>query len=149
MGANESLLPLIYGQRQNFWNNRLCLSEEVVSKSKDDKSEWASIFYKNWHIINSDRLNDGLSKLMQCLNQKIYEIFFATRVFNYFKDKKEKYYLNSFLFDMFFGYKVKCFVRRLQENNRKIWEALTEGTGETIKYDPEEIEQLKALGYLQ
>jgi len=145
----DSLLPLIYGQRQNFWNNRLCLSEEVVSKSKDDKSEWASIFYKNWHIINSDRLNDGLSKLMQRLNQKIYEIFFATRVFNYFKDKKEKYYLNSFLFDMFFGYKVKCFVRRLQENNRKIWEALTEGTDETIKYDPEEIEQLKALGYLQ
>lgn len=144
-----SLVSLVHGERLNFWNDRLSISEEVAYKHKDDKSEWASIFYKNWHIINSDRLNDALAISKYIFNKKIYETFFTTRVFDYFKDKEEKYFLNSFLIDMFFKYKVKRFMRELQENNIAIWKALTKNIEKTIKYDPGELETLRALGYLQ
>lgn len=144
----DSLVSLMHGKKLNFWNNRLSISEEVVHKDKNDKSEWASIFYKNWHIINSNRLSDSLSKLTKYFNKKNHGILFGTRVFNYFKDKEEEHFLNSFLVDMFFRYKVKHFVRKLQENNMTIWKALTKDTEKTIKYDPEERERLRALGYL-
>lgn len=146
----DSLVSLIYGKDLGFWDNRLSFSEEVVSKSKDDKSEWASVFYKNWHILNSNKIRDDLFKLIKLKSgRKIYETFFTTRVFDYLKDKEEKYYLDSFLADMFFNYKVKRFVQELQENNVVIWKALTEDTKRIIKYDPEVVERLRGLGYLQ
>ncbi len=144
----DSLVSLIGGKRLDFWNSRLSISEEVVHKSKNDKSGWASIFYKNWHVINSNKLNDSLSRLEKYFNKKVSRRLLETRVFNYFKDKEEKDYLNSFLVDIYFKCKVKNFVRKLQENNIAIWKALTKGAKKAIKYDPEELEQLRALGYL-
>jgi len=144
----DSLLSLMRGEELDFWNNRLSFSEEVVHKGKNDKSEWASIFYRNWHIIRSNELNDGISRLTKYFNGKNSGALFRTRVFNFLKDKEEEHYLNSFLFDLFFQYKVKYFIRTLQENNMAIWKTVTRGTKETIKYDPEELERLRAIGYL-
>lgn len=143
----DSLVSLMHGKDLDFWDNRLFISEEVTSKGKDDKSEWASVFYKNWHILNSNKLNDKLYKLIR--NKKVYETFFTTRVFDYLEDKEEEHYLDSSLTDMFFNYKVKRFVRGFQENNMSIWKTLTKDTEKTIKYDPEVQERLRALGYLE
>jgi len=146
----DSLLPLVHGERLRFWSDRLCISEEVsLKKNKDDKNEWASVFYKNWHIINSKELKDGLSKLMGRFSQRNTKFSFTMRVFDYFKDKEEKRYMNSFLLDPFFRYRIKRFMRQFQENNMAIWKALTKHTKEIIRYDPEELERLRALGYLQ
>jgi hypothetical protein len=157
-----SLVSLIYGKDLNFWDNRLSFSEEVVYRNKDDKNEWSSVFYKNWHILNSNKIRDDLfshilkpkeigDDLLKQLqsNRKIYDTFFTTRVFNYSKDKEEEHYLDSSFSDMFFNYKVKRFVRELQENNMAIWKALTEDTKRIIKFDPEVAERLRGLGYLQ
>jgi hypothetical protein len=91
-------------------------------------------------------LRDDVSKLS---NRKTFETFFTTRVFNYSKDKEEEHYLDSSLSDMFFNYKVKRFVREFQENNMSIWKTLTKDGEKTIKYDPEVLERLRGLGYLQ
>lgn len=145
----DSLQPLLQATNPAFWNNRLCISEEVCQKHKDDKNEWASIFYKNWHIINSKELKDDLSKLMKGLDENLLRNFFTMRIFDYLKDKKEEHYLDNFLLSVFLKKRVERFIRKLQDNNMAIWKALTKNTERIIRYNPKETEQLRALGYLQ
>ena len=144
----DSLIPLMHGGKIDFWNDRICFSEEDVNKDKDDKNEWASIIYKNLHIINSGNFW-GLSKIARLCGVKIFPDFaLGTRAFCYLENKNEKNYLNSFFFDLFFKRGFKHIVRELQKNNMEIWEAVTQGKKQIIKYDPEVQERLRALGYL-
>lgn len=145
----DSLLPLIYGKDQNFWDSRFAISEEVFDKDRDDENEWASIFFNNRHIINSNRffsLSWGLKTFFNIDNFP--EFALGTRVFNYLKDREEEHYLNSYFIDIFLKYRFKHFIRIFQKNNMEIWRALTDRSEETIIYDPEELKELRALGYL-
>ena len=55
----------------------------------------------------------------------------------------------SALIDIFFKYRIKSYLGQLQWNNIKIWEALTGGIKKTTKYDPDTVERLRSLGYIQ
>jgi len=141
--AGDSLISLINGEKLSFWNKRLSISEELRNRTKNNKSNCASIFYKNYHIINSNRLEDAPSKLLNlCFNNV------GVRTFN-LKDKEEKHYLNTYFIDIFFKYKIKSFLEKFVENNKAIWKTLTKNSPKSIKYDPAVLERLKSLGYLQ
>jgi len=144
----DSLLSLIHGEELDFWDRRVSFSEEVVHKGTRDTGEWASLFYGKWHILRSHKLNDSVSQLARKFNAKDAGRFFGTRVFNFLKDEGETHYVNSFLFDLIFQYKIKQFIGTLQENNRVIWQAVTRDTKEMIRYDPSELERLKEMGYV-
>ena len=67
---------------------------------------------------------------------------------------EKEQYLKNFLPDMSFNYRLKQFVKKLQENNMEIWRSLTSDTAKsdtdkTIIYDPEVLERLRDLGYLR
>jgi len=50
----DSLVPLMLNKNKNFWDRRVVISEEVMDRQgKSDPGRWASLIYKNWHIINS------------------------------------------------------------------------------------------------
>jgi len=146
----DSLLSLINGKKLDFWNNRFCVSEEVKFKRKDDTSVYGSIFYRNWHILNSDKLNDTISHKLKSFNQNLYETLqLETRVFNLSKDKNEHYDLINFLFDIYFNYKVQTFMEKYRKQNLITWRTLTKDTEQTIKYDPAALKQLRSLGYIK
>jgi Sulfatase len=125
----DSLLPLINKETPEFWENRLCISEEVVENEKDDKIELGSLFFRDRHVLNSKYFNE-------------------IKVFNYLKDKEEEHPEKLFLAALPFNFLVKRFLRRFQSNNVKIWEKLTRGRKEEVKQKPEVQEQLRALGYI-
>jgi len=146
----DSLLSLINGKKLDFWNNRFCISEEVKFKRKDDTSIYGSIFYRNWHILNSDKLNDTISHKLKSFNQNLYETLrLETRVFNLSKDKSEHYDLINYLFDIYFNYKVQAFMQKHRKQNLITWRTLTKDTEQTINYDPAALKQLRSLGYIQ
>jgi arylsulfatase len=146
----DSLLSLINNEELNFWNNRLCISEEVRFNRKDDPNAYGSIFYKNFHIINSDKLNDTISHKVKNFNKSLYEnLQLETRVFNLSKDTDEYYDLINFLIDIFFNYKVQAFQEKFRKQNVLTWRTITKDREQTIKYDPAIIEQLRSLGYLK
>ena len=108
------------------------------------------MFYRNWHIINSDRLNDTISHNLKSFNQNLYETLrLETRVFNLSKDKNEEYDLINFLFDLHFNYKIQSFMEKYRKQNLITWKTLTKNTDKTIKYDPAALEQLRSLGYIK
>ena len=147
----DSLLSLINNKKLNFWNQRISFSDEVSGKARNDKREFASVFYRNWHILSSKELIPLLRiKQLNRLNINNFPGFIlSTRTFNYWEDKEEKHFLNSFFFDLYFKYKIKKFIQELQENNIRMWKTLTQEEKPTIKYDPETLQRLNALGYIQ
>ncbi len=146
----DSLLPLIRKENIDFWNNRFCISEEVRYKSKDDKTAYGSIFYRNWHILNSDKLNDTISYKVKNLSLSLYETLqLETRVFDLSKDKDEYFDLLNFLSDIIFNMKTQSFLKKYKKSNLATWRTLTKNTDQTIKYDPAALEQLRSLGYIK
>jgi arylsulfatase len=146
----DSLVSIINGEKIDFWNNRFCISEEVKFKRKEDTSVYGSVFYKNWHILNSDKLNDTISYKLKSFNQNLYETLqLETRVFNLSKDKSEHYDLINYLFDIYFNYKVQTFMEKYRKQNLITWRTLTKDTEQTIKYDPASLKQLRSLGYIK
>ena len=146
----DSLLPLIRKENLDFWNNRFCISEEVRYKRKDDKTAYGSIFYRNWHVLNSDKLNDTISYKIKSLSPSLYETLqLETRVFNLSKDKDEYFDLLNFLSDIIFNMKAQSFLKKYKKSNLATWRTLTKNTDQTIKYDPAALEQLRSLGYIK
>jgi arylsulfatase A-like enzyme len=146
----DSLVSIINGGKVDFWNSRFCISEEVKFKRKEDTSVYGSIFYKNWHILNSDKLNDTISYKIKNFSGNLYDILqLETRVFNLSKDKSEHYDLMNFLFDVYFNYKVQTFLEKYRNQNLITWKILTKDTDQKIKYDPAALKQLRSLGYIK
>ena len=110
------MLPLIRKENLDFWNNRFCISEEVRYKRKDDKTAYGSIFYRNWHVLNSDKLNDTISYKIKSLSPSLYETLqLETRVFNLSKDKDEYFDLLNFLSDIIFNMKAQSFLKKYKK----------------------------------
>jgi len=146
----DSLLPLIRKENLGFWNNRFCISEEVRYKRKDDTTAYGSIFYRNWHILNSDKLNDTISYKVKNLSRSLYETLqLETRVFDLSKDKDEYFDLLNFLSDIIFNMKTQSFLKKYKKYNLATWRTITKNTDQTIKYDPAALEQLRSLGYIK
>jgi len=146
----DSLIPLIRKENLDFWNNRVCISEEVRYKRKDDINAYGSIFYKNWHVLNSDMLNDTISYKVKNLSQNLYNtLCLETRVFNLSKDIDEYFDSLNFLSDIIFNMRVQSFMKKYKKYNLATWRTITKNTDQTIKYDPAALEQLRSLGYIK
>ncbi|MBU1913480.1 MAG: hypothetical protein KKB22_08110, partial [Candidatus Omnitrophica bacterium] len=145
----DSLLSLIREENQDFWDNRLVISEEVGYKHKKDRNEWGSIFYKDWHFVNSKQffcISWAIEKLLK--KENFPEFGLATKLFNNSKDKEEKYAIMTSIPDIFLKLKFRSIIHKLQDNNLKIWKAFTGGESSIATYDKEELDRLKALGYI-
>jgi len=149
--AGDSLLPLINGEKTGDWDDRFCVSEEVRMKEKDDPGAYGSIFYRDFHVLHSDRLMDGLAAkardgggwLLRCLPD--------TRVFDSGETLSE-FYSVPLLVDPFFNARVKRFMERLRAENLETWRALSRNTAareEPPGVDPAAVRKLRSLGYIQ
>lgn len=99
--------------------------------------------------MNSDRHADLLSYKLYNKNQRLYDIFTRTQVFDRLRDPDQGASLLGFLADVFFNYRIRAFHNQFRQINLEIHEQITGGKDMAVIYDSETIEQLKSLGYIQ
>lgn len=137
----DSLLPLIRGENSEWWENRLCVSEEVsLRRSKEDKNNWGSLFYRDRHLLYSDKLS-GEGKQQE--NEA------GLRIYNYQKDLGGIHTLSIPFGNAILKPRVRDFLHQFQEHNLRIHRNIIGDNTEVSSHDPEVLKQLKALGYLQ
>jgi len=143
----DSLLPLIRQENLSYWNSRVAFSEEVLFKRKDSRQEWCSLFFGDWHFLNSGSISDSLTARVP--DTALYSSLFTTRIFDYVHDPQEESAARYDLADTVYLQTIKDRVRACQENNMQLHETLTRNKQREIQYEPEAIERLKGLGYIQ
>jgi arylsulfatase A-like enzyme len=151
----HSLLPLIAGEGEEWWHDRLVVSEHYINKDSVGKGAgWASLVYRKWHMLNScylvSKRADRLARWMRFRGLRgVHNRLFSMRVFDYIKDRGERHYLMSFLLDLPLRRRVTAVIDKLQKNNIKTWQAITQGKETRPDHSPSEADELRALGYLQ
>ena len=146
----DSLVPLIQEEKPDFWTNRFCISEEVRFKPKDDPAAHGSVFFKNWHILNSDKLNDTITYKAKKFSPGLYNnLGMETRVFDLSYDTEEHFDMLNFLVDVYFNYNAQSFFKDLKKQNLVTWKTMTKDSGQSVSYNPASLEQLRSLGYVE
>ena len=144
----DSLVDLIEGGGQTDWRNRIVVSEEPMEMDKS--RPWhnkglfvrGSLYYRNWHMITSRSFWGTLGNFVP-------EIV-KLKVFNVSTDPEESRPLYSFFPDLYFRYTHASLLTHLQENNIESWKKLIAfGQEQSYRFDPDVLEHLKALGYVE
>jgi hypothetical protein len=142
----DSLLPLINESYPDFWDTRICFSEEVVNRwqNKFDDRPFGSLIIGNWHILNS---KEFLPLNLRRRHMGI-EPFFS-KAFQYTTDREELRLINSFYFDLVGKFIASRVMKKIHKGNQQICQAFTGDKKRAIKSDPVVLERLRALGYVQ
>ena len=141
----DSLLSLIDGSRQGFWDSRLCFSEEVVNRNnKFDGRPFGSFFIGGGHVLNSIEF---LPFKQRSMPSYLDPLFF--KAFHYEDDTAEDRPLKIFYTDLFGKLLAGRVMKNFHSANQNLWKALSSQTPATITVDPTVQEKLRALGYLQ
>jgi arylsulfatase A-like enzyme len=127
----DSLVPLMHGENMSYWRDRVAWSEEVINyRAREAPQAWASAFFRSFHILRSRSV---------------------TAVFDFVEDPSESLPLTPETGGLPPGLldgELGSVMERIQQANIGIWRAITGGTVQPIRYDPEVQERLRALGYL-
>ena len=144
----DSLLDLIEGGGQTDWKNRTVVSEEPTDMDKG--RSWhnrglfvrGSLFYRNWHMITSPKFWGHFGQYVPELAK--------FKVFNVATDPEEDRPIIWFFPDLYFRYQHASILTQLQTNNIEAWKTWTSfGQDQTYRFDPDVLEHLKALGYVE
>jgi len=141
----DSLLPLINESNLDFWDSRICFSEEVINRSKKfDNRPFGSLIIDNWHFLNS-------KEFLPLKLRKRYSGAepFLSKAFQYTTDREELQFVNSFYFDFVGKFIVSRIMKIFHRRNQQICQGFTGKKEGAIKSDPEVMEKLRALGYVQ
>jgi hypothetical protein len=142
----DSLVDLIEGRRLSEWRNRVVLSEESTQMSKADLSAQrglrvtGSVHYRGWHLIASREFWPRRF-LPEALRLKVFDVD---------EDPDESRPAWSFVADPWLRYRYVQLIDRIQRNHaeaRKRW--ASDGDEEVHRMDPDSLDQLKALGYIE
>lgn len=141
----DSLLSLIDGSRQDFWDSRLCFSEEVINRnSKFDGRPFGSFFFGGWHVLNS---KDFLPFQRRSMPSSLDPLFF--KAFHVEDDTAEDRPLKIFYTDPLGKMLIGRVVSNFHRANQNLWQAFSGQEEGSVRIDPAVQERLRALGYLQ
>jgi arylsulfatase A-like enzyme len=134
----ESLVDLAEGRRNDYWNERVVMSEEPMAMKKGEPYVCGSLFFRNWHFISSKKI--GNSRIPTPLRTRVYDFRNAP------EETRASY---RFMPDVITTWQYWRVVKELQENNVAAWKSWTGGEADTLTVDPDVREHLEALGYIQ
>jgi arylsulfatase A-like enzyme len=138
----QSLVGLIDGERPDHWRDRVIVSEEPTAMLKGDPCSCGSLYFRDWHVVSSSwmwpRDHLYLPKL---------QAFLATNVLAVDKPRGESL-AASFLPDLLVRARQRSFLTELREANMATWRKLTEGDAGGRVIDPDTLERLRGLGYV-
>jgi len=142
----DSLVDLMEGRRLEEWARRIVVSEEPMDRWKNEPFRnqgvfvFGSLLYRDWHFIASRRFWPQRGFVPEG---------FRMKVFNFAQDGEEEHPLSRFFLDLLIRYRFMSILNGVQSNNLKAHEGWTsEREGGTYRFDPDALEQLKALGYV-
>jgi arylsulfatase len=142
----DSLVGLIEGRDAAYWQSRVIASEEVTVRDRVNDSRnrglrvFGSLYYGNWHFIASRMFWPQRGYLPESLRLK---------VFNQAEDPQEMQQLKRFLPDAYLRYRYTSGLNELQTIGEDAQRRFR-GTNQTdYDFDPDTLEHLKALGYVE
>jgi arylsulfatase len=142
----DSLAGLVAGKDAEFWRNRVVASEEVTMRDKVKTGRnrglrvSGSLFYRDWHFIASRTFWPQRGYWPESLRLK---------VFNVTSDPQERDALARFLPDAYLRYKYTVGLNRLQSISEEAGRLFRSSNEQDFQFDPDTLEHLKALGYVQ
>ena len=141
----DSLVDLIEGQANERWHDRIVVSEEPISMTKEDPCACASLFHRDWHVISSSQF----WPLRGAGHIPHLSASMKTRVFKFRDDPKEEDLLLSFGLDLYVRWLAFDFISELRHANIATWRGLTQTESVDLEVDPDTLERLRTLGYVR
>jgi hypothetical protein len=138
VGHGTSLVDLIERRRPEFWANRITVSEEPTSWLKHaPPCPCGSLFFRNWQLLSSTGLT-GVPR-----------IHTEARAFEFTKQLEGSRPSLSPLQNYLAWLETRRVLRELQSIDagarERFW---TQHSDDTLLVDPEGVERLRALGYI-
>jgi len=135
----DSLAPLMHGERKTYFGNRIVVSEEPVALESKEANGYGSLFYRDWHMLYSSRVDHGA----------LYGVATGFRAFNFRSDPQEDVRWTRFAVDRALRDRCIGIMQEVQTSGLAAWN-LWRGDGEqSTSHDPATQEHLKALGYIE
>jgi arylsulfatase A-like enzyme len=144
----DSLLDLLEGRKPEFWRNRVIASEEASQRNK--ARAWrnqalfvsGSLFYKDWHLIASRAFWPGREHVYWPESLRL-------KVFNLKDDPQEQRPVTRFAPDAYLRYRYTLALHRLQSVSDEAGRLFRNTEEQNYEFDPDTLEHLKALGYVE
>jgi arylsulfatase A-like enzyme len=142
----DSLVGLIVGRDPGYWKSRVIASEEVTTR--DRAKSWrntglrvsGSLFYGDWHFISSRAFWPRRGVVPESLRLK---------VFNQADDPQEMRALPRFFADAYLRYRFTSGLDELQSLGEDAQRRFRSTQETNYEFDPDTLEHLKALGYVE
>ena len=133
----DSLVALMQGTDLDRWRKRVTVSEEPVAMERAEPCACGSVFFDQWQLHGSDR---GWPRPLR-------SEFVKTAVYRFREDGIVP--VTSFLPDLSIRILRARALSRIQSANITLWRTITEGeAGDIYKMDPDTLEELRGLGYV-
>jgi len=142
----DSLVDLIEGLDTSRWQDRVVVAEEPTAMLKEAPCPCASLLFRDWHVVASTdmRLRMPLVRRLPPTPKAILQM----RVFNFHDDPTEEKFSPSFFPDLYLRWLQYDASSRLREAGTIIHEKLTADENANTRLDPETLEHLRGLGYV-
>jgi arylsulfatase A-like enzyme len=141
----DSLVPLIEGQDPDFWRNRLVLSEEPTAMEKGDPCSCGSVYFRDWHIISSRYFFPRNRTYQPAPHLQTFAATFALKVA---PDARGEELSPTFVPDLLFRWRHGKTLSRLRAANMATFATVTANDQGAGVIDPETLDRLRGLGYV-
>jgi arylsulfatase A-like enzyme len=133
----DSLAGLIQGNDPDRWAKRVTVSEEPMAMDRNDPCVCGSLFFDEWQLHGST----------QGWPRRVKLEFIKSAVYRFREDGITP--VTSFLPDLSIRILRNRALSRIQTANMSMWRTITEGeAGDIYKMDPDTLEELRGLGYV-
>jgi hypothetical protein len=133
----DSLVSLMQDGERDHWRNRVTVSEEPMAMDRNDPCACGSLFFDGWQLHGTIR---GWP-------HPVASEFVKTGVYRYAEDGVVPVF--SFLPDLTSRIIRMRALSRIREANMELWRRFTEGEkGDIYRMDPDTLEELRGLGYV-
>ncbi len=134
--AGRSLVPVLRGEADSSWEDRIVLSEEDPIGEGAAPRLWGSLFFRDYHLLYTDSLPGEEGRP-------------ALRLYNYIDDPEETRPLGGdALSELLLG-RAEPLLAALAERDTAIRETFRGGGDNAIEMDDETLSALRELGYVQ
>ncbi len=142
----DSLVSLVEGRDRDRWRDRVIVSEEATAMQREAPCPCASFIYRDWHLVASSWMWRGrpLVRQLPATPQALLQM----RAYNFHEDPTEEGTFSSFLPDLYLRWLQYDSATRLRETGNRIHDKLTADETSEARLDPETLEHLRGLGYV-
>ncbi len=142
----DSLVGLIEGRNPDYWKARVIVSEEVTTRDRTrawrNSAPWVygSLYYGSWHLISSRAFWPRRGVVPES---------FRLKVFDQAEDPQETRALPRFFADAYLRYRFTSGLDELQSLGEDAQRRFRSTQEINYEFDPDTLEHLKALGYVE